>query len=154
MKLPTIIVIHCGTNNLDISDPKHVLSHLTEIATYISKKFISSKIVISGILPRGDYHSRDIHAMNMELSKHFQLLPNVHFVAHHNLLKDNSNTLSLLSDKKHLNDVGIRAFSRNLKDCIFGRSGRPFKSRRLSPPGRSTQQGDLVLQEDLVHQGE
>ena len=74
----------------------------------------------------------------MELSKHFQLLPNVHFVAHHNLLKDNSNTLSLLSDKKHLNDVGIRAFSRNLKDHIFGRSGRPFKSRRLCPPGRSS----------------
>ena len=137
-KLPTIIVIHCGTNNLDRSDPKRVLSHLTETATYISKKFISSKIVISGILPRGDYHSRDIHAMNMELSKHFQLLTNVHFVAHHNLLKDNSNTLSLLSDKKHLNDVGIRAFSRNLKYCIFGRSGRPFKSRRLRPPGRSS----------------
>ena len=76
--------------------------------------------------------------MNMELSKHFQLLRNLYFVAHHNLLKGTSNTLSLLSDKKHLNDVGIRGFSRNLKDCIFGRSGRPFKSRRLSPSGRSS----------------
>ena len=113
-KLPSIIVIHCGTNNLDGSDPNCVLSHLTETATYVGKKFISSKIVTSGILPRGDYHSRDIHAMNIELSKNFQLLPNVHFVAHHNLLNDNSNTLSLLADKKQLNDVGIRAFSRNL----------------------------------------
>ena len=76
--------------------------------------------------------------MNIELSKNFQLLPNVHFVAHHNLLKDNSNTLSLLSDKKHLNDVEIRAFSRNLKDCISGRPGIPFKSRRLTPQGRSS----------------
>ena len=65
-KLPSIIVIHCGTNNLDRSDPNSVLSHLTKTATYISKKFISSKIVINGILPPRAYHSRDIHAMNYQ----------------------------------------------------------------------------------------
>ena len=67
--------------------------------------------------------------------KRFQLLPNVHFVDHSNLLSQDER--NLLVDKKHLNDTGVRLFAKNLKISIFGRGSRSSaRPRRMPSPPR------------------
>ena len=74
-----------------------------------------------------------MYNINLEVSKKFQLAPNVHFVEHRNLLIDELS--SILLDKKHLNESGIKTFSKNLKDGLFGRLNLPTTFRRpTSPP--------------------
>ena len=103
---------------------------LAYIADNLSNKLRSSKIVVSGLLPRGDFQIKDIYQMNLDLSKNVQLLPDIHFALHQNLLSEESNTF--LPDRKHLNGTGVKLFSRNMKDSIFGRSTRS-RTRKNSP---------------------
>ena len=131
---PKIIVIHCGTNDLDYNDAKSVIDSLSKTVQVISNKFMSSKIIVSGLLPRKDFPTRDIFNFNNDLARKFQLLPNIHFVDHNNLQDDD--TSSILTDKKHLNDAGIKLFSKNLKDCIFGRIQRKVRAKRVMSPPR------------------
>ena len=67
-KSPTVVLIHCGTNNLDKVSPKWVTDKLPSIASNLSNKLRSSKIIVSGVLPRGDFHNKDIYQMNLDLS--------------------------------------------------------------------------------------
>ena len=130
-KSPTVVVlIHCGTSNLDKASPKWVTDKLASIASNLSNKLRSSKIIVSGLLPRGDFQNKDIYQMNLDLSKNVQLLPDIHFTLHQNLLTEESKTFLL--DKKHLNDTDVKLFSRNMKDSVFGRSTRS-RTRKNSP---------------------
>ena len=110
-----------------------VTDKLASIASNLSNKFRSSEIIVSGLLPRGDFQNKDIHQMNLDLSKNVQLLPNIHFSLHQNLLSEESKTF--LPDKKHLNDTGVKLFSRNMKDSFSGRSTRS-RTRKNSPAGK------------------
>ena len=80
------------------------------------------------------FPTKDIFNFNNDLARKFQLLPNIHFVDHNNLQDDD--TSSILTDKKHLNDAGIKLFSKNLKDCIFGRIQRKVRAKRVMSPPR------------------
>ena len=53
---------------------------------------------------------------------------------HKNLLIDDLS--SILHDKKHLNESGIKTFPKNLKDGIFGRLNIPTTFRRPTSPPR------------------
>ena len=94
-KSPTVVLIHCGTNNLDKASPKWVTDKLASIASNLSNKLRSSKIIVSGLLPRGDFQNNDIHQMNLDLSKNVQLLLNIHFALHQSLLTEESKTFLL-----------------------------------------------------------
>ena len=59
-KSPTVVIIHCGTNNVDKASPKWVTDKLVSVAGNLSNKLISSKIILSGLLLRGDFQSKDI----------------------------------------------------------------------------------------------
>ena len=107
---PKITVLHCGTNDLDKSEPKAVITSITNSVNNLSQRLISSKIIVSGLLPRRDFSNKEIYDINLELLKRFQLLPNVHFVDHSNLLSQDET--NLLVDKKHLNGTGIRFLQR------------------------------------------
>ena len=131
--IPTVTVLHCRTNNLDHADPRSVIENLTNTAKNLSKKLFSSKIIVSGILPRSDFEKSEIYTMDIELTKRLQFLPNVHFINHYSLLFRKSN-VTLLKDKKHLNETGAKIFSKVLKDHIFGRTiSRPSNTRQRSP---------------------
>ena len=117
-KCPTVVLIHCGTNNLT----KPNADKLASIASNLIKKLRSSKIIVSGLLPRGDFQNKDKYQMNLDLSKNVQLLSKIHFALHQNLLSEESKTFLL--DEKHLNDTSVKLFSRNMKDSILGRSTR------------------------------
>ena len=126
--------MHCGTNDLDNSEPKAVINSITNSINKLSQRLISSKVIVSGLFPRKDFSNKEIYNIKLELLKRFQLLPNVHFVDHSNLLSQDET--NLLVDKKHLNDTGIRLFAKNLKISIFGRRSRlSARPRRMpSPP--------------------
>ena len=94
---PKITVVHCGTNDLDNSEPKAVINSITNSINKLSQRLISSKIIVSGLLPRKDFSNKEIYNINLELLKRFQLLPNVHFVDHSNLLSQDET--NLLVDK-------------------------------------------------------
>ena len=131
---PKITVVHCGTNDLDNSDPKAVTNSITNSINKLSQRLIS-KIIVSGLLPRKDFSNKEIYNINLELLKRFQLLPNLHFADHSNLLSQDET--NLLVDKKHLNDTGIRLFTKNLKISIFGRGSRSSaRPRRMPSPPR------------------
>ena len=51
---PEVLICHTGTNNLDFSDPYSVADSIIDFANIAKEKFPSSKVIISGILPRGD----------------------------------------------------------------------------------------------------
>ena len=89
--IPTLTVLHCGTNNLDHADPRSAIENLTNTAKNLSKKLFSSKIIVSGILPRSDFEKSEIYTMKIELTKRLQFLPNVHFINHYSLLFRKSN---------------------------------------------------------------
>ena len=132
---PKITVVHCGTNDLDNSEPKAVINSITNSINKLSQRLISSKIIVSGLLARKDFSNKEIYNINLELLKRFQLLPNVHFVDHSDLLSQDET--KLLVDKKHLNDTGIILFAKNLKISIFGRGSRSTaRLRRMPSPPR------------------
>ena len=131
---PKVVIVHCGTNDLDHTDSITVVNNIAHSIQKLSSKLISSKIIVSGLLPRRDYTNKDIYNINLEVSKKFQLASNVHFVEHKNLLIDELS--SILLDKKHLNESGIETFSKNLKDGIFGRLNIPTTFRRPTSPPR------------------
>ena len=72
---PKITVVHCGTNGLDNSEPKAVINSITNSINKLSQRLISSKIIVSGLLPRKDFGNEEIYNINLELLKRFQLLP-------------------------------------------------------------------------------
>ena len=133
--LPKVVVIHCGTNDLDHSDSKTVTDNLTRTVKNLSATLISSKIIVSAFMPRKDFHNKEIDNFNVELAKKLQLLPNIHLVDHCNLLNESASD-TILVDKKHLSDSGVKLFSKNLKDCIFGRFNKQSKLRRTESPPR------------------
>ena len=139
---PKITVVHCGTNDLDKSEPKAVINSITNSINKLSQRLISSKIIVSGLLPRKDFSNKEIYNINLELLKRFQLLPNVHFVDHSNLLSQDET--NLLVDKKHLNDTGVRLFAKNLKISIFGRGSRSsVRPRRMRFPSHQSSEFQL-----------
>ena len=103
---PKVVIVHCGTNDLDHTDSITLVNNIAHSIQKLSSKLVSSKIIASGLLPRRDYTNKDIYNINLELSKKFQLAPNVHFVEHKNLLIDDLS--SILHDKKRLNESGIK----------------------------------------------
>ena len=76
--LPKVVIIHCGTNDLDHSDPKAVIDNLTKTVKNLSATLISSKIIKSALLPRKDFNDKEIYNFNVELAKKPQLLPDIH----------------------------------------------------------------------------
>ncbi|KAJ8332586.1 hypothetical protein SKAU_G00423750 [Synaphobranchus kaupii] len=78
---PSHILIHTGTNNLR-AEQERVATSLRAVIEKASHTFPSSKIVISTLLPRKDFHPLTINKINASISRDCALRPNVH-LAHH-----------------------------------------------------------------------
>ena len=52
------IVIHCGTNNIDDDDPNNIAKGILNIGKTLLKKAPKSKIILTGLLPRDQTHSK------------------------------------------------------------------------------------------------
>ncbi|KAK1896008.1 Reticulocyte-binding protein 2 like a [Dissostichus eleginoides] len=62
---PSHIIVHTGTNNLRI-EQERVAESVTRVALKATQSFPNSKITVSTILPRRDFHPLTIHRINSE----------------------------------------------------------------------------------------
>ena len=112
---PSHIIIHTGTNDLR-SQQEKVADSLRKITEKASTTFPTSKIIISTLLPRRDFHPHTIHRVNASISRDCALKPNV-FLAHHPILGPDC-----LYDHVHLYREAVPILAKTLKDITFSRN--------------------------------
>lgn len=123
---PSHIIIHVGTNDLR-AQQERVADSVTRVAMKATQTFPTSRVVISTILPRSDFHPRTIQRVNADISRRCAGMPNVH-LAHHPTLD-----LGHLYDHVHLRKDSVCVFAKTLKDAALGRTpGSPPKSARAT----------------------
>ncbi len=92
--------------------------------------FPNSKITLSTLLQRKDFHPKTIDKINSSISRHCALLPNVHLAHHPDLDTD------CLYDHVHLYKNLVHIFAKRLKDVALNRTNQT--SRTSSNPTRHT----------------
>ncbi|KAL6455216.1 hypothetical protein MHYP_G00363500 [Metynnis hypsauchen] len=127
---PNHIIIHTGTNDLR-AQQERVADSIRRVAQTTTQAFPSTKITISSILPRRDFHPATIQKINAEISRGCALMANVHLAHYPNL------SIHSLHDHVHLHKDVVNTFAKNLKDVALGRSpNSPPRSNR--PPSLHT----------------
>lgn len=126
---PSHIIIHVGTNDLQ-TQQERVAQAVTHVAVKATQTFPTSKIVISTILPRTDFHLRTIQRINTDISRGCAGMPNVHLVHHSTLSVHN------LHDHIHLRKDSVNVLAKNLKDVALGRTpdGTSQRNKECSNP--------------------
>ena len=115
---PKQIILHCGTNNLPSNeDPETIAKNIINLAKNI--KTDTTKIAVSGIIPRRDTFNHKVKHVNQALKKICQE-ENIPFISHHGI----NNRFHLNSRGLHLNDKGATRLAQNFKkflsDIEFG----------------------------------
>lgn len=110
---PSHIIIHTGTNNLR-SQQERVADLLRRMKKNekASTTFPTSRITISTLLQRRDFHPHTIHRVNDIISRVCALKPNV-FLTHH------PTHLDCLYDHVHLYRETVRILAKTMKDATF-----------------------------------
>ena len=88
---------------------------MLNVVETITKKYPECKIILSSILPRMDNRHNRINEINKKIKEECSKKPNVYFVAHNDIFPSYHH----LYDKKHLNEIGVRVFAKNLKTAYF-----------------------------------
>ncbi len=78
---PSHIIIHTGTNDLR-SQQDRVYDSLRAVVEKARHTFPNSKIILSTLLQRKDFHPNTINKINSNISRHCAIVPNV-YLAHH-----------------------------------------------------------------------
>jgi hypothetical protein len=126
---PSHIIIHTGTNDLR-SQQERVSDSLRAVVEKARETFPNSKITLSTLLQRKDFHPKTINKINSSISRHCALLPNVHLAHHPDLDTD------CLYDHVHLYKNLVHIFAKRLKDVALNRTNQ---TSRTSPnPTNST----------------
>ena len=118
-----IVLVHCGTNNLDSNTPTDIVNGLMSSPPLVHKYHQRIKVIISGILPRDDIHSprRDkIQLINYMLKEKCADTPNVYFLDHERDWlwdDDRINANFFYQDDLHLVAKGNYKFSKEI--CSF-----------------------------------
>ncbi|ROI27697.1 hypothetical protein DPX16_23019 [Anabarilius grahami] len=130
---PSHIIIHTGTNDLR-SQQDRVSDSLRAVVEKARKTFPNSKIILSTLLQRKDFHPKTINKINSSISRHCALLPNVHLAHHPDLDTD------CLYDHVHLYKNLVHIFAKRLKDVTLSRSDQtsPRWSRASPKPANPT----------------
>ena len=116
-KDPKNIICHFGTNNLERSSTTATANDFSNTIHNLAKKFPSSKIFISMLLPRADHIDQNIQRVNDHIRKQCSSLANAHFITHENIIANKYNSLR---DIKHLNRSGFFSFIKNIKASLYG----------------------------------
>ena len=118
--LPSHIIIHTGTSDLR-SQQERVADSLRRIIEKASTAFPTSKIIISTLLPRRDFHPHTIHRVNASVSRDCALKPNV-FLSHHRILGPD-----YLYDHVHLYREAVRILTKTLKASPSAGTSPPLR---------------------------
>lgn len=131
---PSHIIIHTGTNDL-WSQQERVSQSLNRVIEKASTTFPSSRVIISTLLPRKDFHPDTIHKINSSLSRDCARRPNVH-LAHHPTLD-----INCLYDQVHLSKNTVSIFAQTLKTSLSTETN-PRYAGRAHQPTTSTEHQD------------
>ncbi|XDV33405.1 hypothetical protein PO909_003829 [Leuciscus waleckii] len=114
---PSHIIIHTGTNDLR-SQQDRVSDSLRAVVDKARKTFPNSKIILSTLLQRKDFHPNTINKINSSISRHCALLPNVHLAHHPDL------DTECLYDHVHLYKNLVHILAKRLKDVTLNRTNQ------------------------------
>ena len=107
-----VYISHVGTNDLPTDmTPEEISEKIITFSKHLKSE--DNEVVVSGIVPRGDYYKEKAEAVNKVL-KDTCTKENMHFICHSNInVKRHLNRSNL-----HLNDNGISALVRNFKNFL------------------------------------
>ena len=107
---PNVYISHVGTNDLPTDmTPEEISEKIITFSKHLKSE--DNEVVVSGIVPRGDYYKEKAEAVNKVL-KDACTKENMHFICHSNINVERHLNRSNL----HLNDHGISALVRNFKN--------------------------------------
>ena len=121
---PTDIIIHVGTNDLDIHKPEAVADGLSNLVLQAKRNYKSAKIHLSLLLTRNDNLQAAVLKVNRLVSTHVQqTVPGVSIIHHTSIGTKH------LHDAKHLNRYvgdhgtfsGSQLFSKDMYKSVLGR---------------------------------
>ncbi len=123
---PSHIIIHTGTNDLRAQQDR-VATALVNVAEKASSNFPNSRIILSTLLLRSDFHPDTIRHINARVSRDCALKPNVYLAQHPTL------NLNSLYDHVHLHRRAVPIFAKTLKDIALSRSSSALQRPRGHP---------------------
>ncbi len=123
---PSHIIIHTGTNDMR-AQQERVATALINVAEKASSNFPNSKIILSTLLLRSDFHPDTIRHINARVSRDCALKPNVYLAQHPTL------NLNSLYDHVHLHRRAVPIFAKTLKDIALSRSSSALQRPRGHP---------------------
>ena len=148
---PETVITHIGTNDLDYMSASEVKDHILDMISILNQKIPTSQVVISGLLPRGDYLNDKVIECNRLLSREINTLKNTRFIDHTNI---SSSRREILFDNKHLTKyVGVPLLKQNILKAVSPFttiSNKPpfFGARLQNSPKRLSNLGSSHVQED------
>ena len=113
---PETVITHIGTSDLDYMSASEVKDHIIDMISILNQKIPTSQVVISGLLPRGDYLNHTVIDCNRLLAREINTLKNTRFIDHTNI---SSARTEILFDNKHLTKyVGVPLFKQNILKAV------------------------------------
>ncbi|KAJ8381397.1 hypothetical protein SKAU_G00021750 [Synaphobranchus kaupii] len=129
------ILIHTGTNDLR-GQQERVAMSIRGVIEKATHTFPESRIIISTLLPRKDFHPQTIQKVNAVISRECALRPNVH----HPTLCPHS-----LFDHVHLYREAVHVFAQSLKNTALGQNPvTPYRSNRPPQPTQPPKTAILI----------
>ena len=112
---PTTIICHFGTNDFETKQESVCIDTFCQTIYNLSRKFASSRILVSLMLPRNDNLNATIQKANQIILRRCSRMSNVCVIEHTNLTESDD---SILRDTKHLTRYAVTLFAKNIKDAI------------------------------------
>ena len=118
---PETVITHIGTNNLDHMSASEVKDHMLDMISILNQKIPTLQVVISGLLPRGDYLNDKVIECNRLLAREINTLRNTRFIDHANI---SSSRREILFNNKHLTKyVGVLVLVYSISASIWNVKG-------------------------------
>ena len=113
---PETVITHIRTNDLDYMSASEVKYHILDMISILNQKIPTSQVVISGLLPRGDYLNDKVIECNRLPAREINTLKNTRFIDHINI---SSSRREILFDNKHLTKyVGVPLLKQNILKAV------------------------------------
>lgn len=144
---PQVLIIHCGTNDLEHLPPDQVEEQSINLINLAANKHPKTKIIFSTLLSRKDSLNFNIARINQNIQKKCSHVPNIHFVSH-DISED-----QFFFDHKHLNQRGFRIFINGIKGAIYGTTPRRrtiINDPRISVNTVAADNNSLLLNKDKL----
>lgn len=113
LKCPLVVLLHVGTNNLNIDNSTRICNKMRDLVLTVKKKFPKSLIIVSAVLYRFNINRSFINKINDRIQRDCDKTHAI-FLNVNKFLDD----FCFSNDGLHLNQTGINKFSRTLKSVL------------------------------------